>query len=115
MDLCRRKKATLVIEKMDSLARNRLVDISICLTGLVEMAAGLSDASSSAVTAIKDALGVVEARSFHGGETELVIRVGDGLLRCLVSPKDPGSRTKVGDQVSILIPPEAVRFVPPSE
>jgi ABC-type Fe3+/spermidine/putrescine transport system ATPase subunit len=58
--------------------------------------------------------GVVEARSFHGGETELAVRVGEGLLRCLVSPKDPGSHAQVGDEVSILVPPEAVRFIPRS-
>lgn len=56
--------------------------------------------------------GVVEVRSFHGGETELAVRVGDGLLRCLVSPKDPGVHAQVGDEVSILVPPEAVRLIP---
>ena len=55
--------------------------------------------------------GVVEARSFNGGETELAVRVGEGLLRCLVSLKDPGADAKPGDVVSIQVPPEAVRFI----
>ena len=56
--------------------------------------------------------GVVEARAFRGGETELVVRVGDGLLTCLVSPKDPSVDATPGQEVSIAIPPEAVRLMP---
>ena len=54
--------------------------------------------------------GVVNAREFRGGESELRISVGEGELVCLVASRDPGVGAKVGDAVSVVIPPEAVRL-----
>ncbi|MEE8519160.1 MAG: TOBE domain-containing protein, partial [Dehalococcoidia bacterium] len=56
--------------------------------------------------------GVVESRTFRGGEAELVVRVGEGLLTCLVSPKDAGGDAVPGQEVSLAIPPAAVRLMP---
>jgi ABC-type Fe3+/spermidine/putrescine transport system ATPase subunit len=56
--------------------------------------------------------GAVESRSFNGGEIDLTIRVGDGLLQCFVSPADPAFYAQIADTVSLQIPSEAVRFIP---
>jgi ABC-type Fe3+/spermidine/putrescine transport system ATPase subunit len=56
--------------------------------------------------------GVVESRAFRGGETELEVRVGEGRITCLVSPKDSGAGASLGREVALAVPPEAVRFIP---
>lgn len=56
--------------------------------------------------------GMVNARSFHGGEQELRIAVGDSELVCVV-PSHEGIAA-VGASVEVAIPREAVRLVPAS-
>ena len=54
--------------------------------------------------------GTVESRRFHAGETEFIVRVGQGTLICL---RQPGrAEPNAGAQVSIAIPPAAIRVVP---
>ena len=53
--------------------------------------------------------GVVESRRFHAGETEIIVRVGQGSLTCLLKPDRGGP--EAGDQVSVTIPPDAIRLV----
>jgi ABC-type Fe3+/spermidine/putrescine transport system ATPase subunit len=60
-----------------------------------------------------DALnGMVVVREFHGGESELHVRVGEGLLVCMVTQRDAGASAQQGDYVGITIPPEAVSLLP---
>ena len=54
--------------------------------------------------------GVVESRRFHAGEIEIIVRVGQGSLTCQIKPDRGGP--EAGDQVSVTIPPDAIRLVP---
>ena len=54
--------------------------------------------------------GVVEGRRFHAGVIEVVVRVGQISLTCLLQPDRAGP--VVGDHVSVTIPPDAIRLVP---
>ena len=53
--------------------------------------------------------GAVGSRRFLSGEIEIVVRVDRGTLTCLLQPDRAGPA--VGDQVSVLIPPDAIRLV----
>ena len=53
--------------------------------------------------------GVVGSRRFHAGEIEIVVRVDRGTLTCLLQPGR--ASPAVGEQVSVLIPPPAIRLV----
>ncbi len=55
--------------------------------------------------------GVVDSVQFHGGESDLVVRIGDGRLSCLVRPGDASMALAVGESVSVVVPPHAVRLV----
>lgn len=59
--------------------------------------------------------GVVNHREFRGEETYLHIGIGEATLRCVVSSQDPRVATGMGDKVSVVIPPAAVRLVPRGE
>ena len=52
--------------------------------------------------------GVAESRRFHAGEIEIVVRVDRGTLTCLLQPDRAGPAA--GDQVSVLIPSDAIRL-----
>jgi ABC-type Fe3+/spermidine/putrescine transport system ATPase subunit len=56
--------------------------------------------------------GIVDSVQFHGGESDLVIRIGEGRLSCLVRPGDASTTLASGDSVSVVVPPHAVRLVP---
>ena len=55
--------------------------------------------------------GVVDSVQFHGGESDLVVRIGNGRLSCLVRPGDASMALAVGESVSVVVPPHAVRLV----
>ena len=55
--------------------------------------------------------GVVESHRFHAGEIEIIVRVGQGSLTCQIKPDRGGP--EAGDQVSVTIPPDAIRLGPP--
>ncbi len=55
--------------------------------------------------------GIVDSIQFHGGESDLVIRIGEGKLSCLVRPGDVSMALAAGDSVSVVVPPHAVRLV----
>lgn len=59
--------------------------------------------------------GVIENFRFHGGESDLTVRVGKGRLTCLVPPDRSNAPIGVGDSVSVVVPPHAVRTVPRNE
>ena len=54
--------------------------------------------------------GVVESRRFFAGEIEIIVRVGKGVLSCLLNPDRGGPAA--GDKVSVTVPPDAIRLVP---
>jgi thiamine transport system ATP-binding protein len=54
--------------------------------------------------------GVVVARNFRGGETELSVHIGDGDLVCTVTRRDAAADVNVGDGVEVVIPAGAVRL-----
>ena len=55
--------------------------------------------------------GTITAREFRGGESALHVSVGDGTIVCLVVSRDAGTAAHVGDEVSVVVPPEAVRLL----
>jgi ABC-type Fe3+/spermidine/putrescine transport system ATPase subunit len=63
--------------------------------------------------------GVVKAQEFRGGESELHIGFNEGALVCVVpSPgagAGAGAGARVGEGVTVVIPPEAVRLSPRGE
>ena len=52
----------------------------------------------------------MESRRFQSGELELVVKVENGRLTCLVKAGDAVPAT--GDAVTLTIPQDAVRIVP---
>jgi ABC-type Fe3+/spermidine/putrescine transport system ATPase subunit len=56
--------------------------------------------------------GVVEGLQFHGGESDLIIRIGEGRLTCLVRPDDFTTAISAGGNVDVVVPSHAVRLVP---
>jgi ABC-type Fe3+/spermidine/putrescine transport system ATPase subunit len=62
-------------------------------------------------TSVGALAGVVLAREFRGGESELRISVGDGELVCAVAGRDAGAVLEVGDDVSVNLPPGAVTLL----
>ena len=69
----------------------------------------LRRAAETAAREANDLAGLVESRRFHTGEIEIVVRVERGVLTCLLQPDRAGPG--VGDQVSVHIPPDAIRLV----
>ncbi|MDA0797455.1 MAG: ABC transporter ATP-binding protein [Chloroflexi bacterium] len=55
--------------------------------------------------------GVIVAREFRGGESELRVRVGNGELICAVAQRDAGADVKVGDDVTVVLPLGAVTLL----
>ena len=55
--------------------------------------------------------GVVATRAFRGGESELCVRVGAGELVCAVAQRDAGADVAPGDDVTVILPPNAVRLL----
>jgi ABC-type Fe3+/spermidine/putrescine transport system ATPase subunit len=55
--------------------------------------------------------GVAIAREFRGGESELRVRIGDGELICTITQRDAAAGVSVGDDVAVVIPPDAVRVL----
>jgi ABC-type Fe3+/spermidine/putrescine transport system ATPase subunit len=55
--------------------------------------------------------GVVVTREFHGGESELCVRVGDGELICAVAQRDASAGVEVGDDVAVVVPAGAVSLL----
>ena len=55
--------------------------------------------------------GVVAERVFRGGEFELKVRVGDGILYCLAPPDEFTGGLESGQEVSVTIDPEGIRFL----
>ena len=55
--------------------------------------------------------GVVAERVFRGGEFELKVRVGEGILYSLVRPDESTRGLEVGHEVSVIIDPEGIRFL----
>ncbi len=56
--------------------------------------------------------GVVEGVNFHGGESDLMARIAEGMIACSIRPEDAGSQFGAGDEVYVTIPANAVRLVP---
>jgi len=56
--------------------------------------------------------GLVESVNFHGGESDLMVRVAEGLIACSIRPEDAGAQFGAGDTMSVTIPANAVRLVP---
>ena len=54
--------------------------------------------------------GTVDSRRFHAGETEFIVRVGEGTLTCLRQPdgESPGR----GEKIVVVVPPDALSIVP---
>ena len=69
----------------------------------------LRRAAETAAREANDLAGLVESRRFHTGEIEIVVRVERGVFTCLLQPDRAGPG--VGDQVSVHIPPDAIRLV----
>ena len=59
--------------------------------------------------------GVIERHQFHGGESDLTVRIGEGRLTCLVPLDRSNAPIGAGDSVSVVVPPHAVRTVPRDE
>lgn len=55
--------------------------------------------------------GVVEGLNFHGGDSDLIVSIAEGRVACSVRPEDRSTQFKVGDAVSVIVPPHAVRLV----
>ena len=54
--------------------------------------------------------GTVESRRFQAGEIEVVVRLGDARLSCLLKPGE--AAPSAGEEVTLAIPHDAVRIVP---
>lgn len=54
--------------------------------------------------------GTVESRRFQAGEIEVVVRLGDARLSCLLKPGEDAP--SAGEEVTLAIPHDAVRIVP---
>ena len=59
--------------------------------------------------------GVVSARKFRGGESEVHITVGQSEVVSVVPSTDSQSDLTVGEEVSVLVPPEAITLLPPTQ
>ncbi|MEE2656769.1 MAG: ABC transporter ATP-binding protein [Chloroflexota bacterium] len=59
--------------------------------------------------------GVIDNIQFHGGESNILCSVFNGKVTCLVRPGDTDVSFQVGDSVSLVVPAEAIRWVPASE
>ena len=60
---------------------------------------------------LESMVGTAIARGFRGGESELRIRLGGSELVCAVAQRGAGANVQPGDEVSVVIPAEAVRII----
>lgn len=58
--------------------------------------------------------GILTARKFRGGESEVHVTIGESQLVSFVGPVDSLSTVEVGEKVSVIIPRRAITLVPTS-
>ena len=56
--------------------------------------------------------GVVESVKFLGGESDVMVRIADGLIACSIRPEDAGAQFGTGDAVCVTIAANGIRMVP---
>jgi ABC-type Fe3+/spermidine/putrescine transport system ATPase subunit len=59
--------------------------------------------------------GVINARKFRGGESEIHITVGQGEVVAIAPSNDAQSSLTAGDDIFVFVPPESITLLPPSQ